>query len=78
MKRIRLSGHPEGGYYLRPLPQYRRDGCWPPADLEDGPEGLSSGVLASFRLRHPEVTTPSEKIARCLCWLEREFGGREQ
>jgi hypothetical protein len=34
---------------------------------------LSESEIAEWHVRHPEATTPSEKIARCLAWLEQEF-----
>ena len=34
---------------------------------------LSESEIAEWRLRSG-ATTPSEKIARCLAWLEQEFG----
>jgi len=45
-----------------------------PSDGKVTPEDLSSGEVADFLLRHPEVTTRSTKIHRCLAWLEAEFG----
>ena len=35
---------------------------------------LSESEIAEWWIAHPEATTPSEKIARCLAWLEQEFG----
>ena len=35
---------------------------------------LSEREVAEWRLAHPAATTPSDKIARCLCWLAQEFG----
>ena len=34
---------------------------------------LSEQEIAEWRVRHPEATTASEKVARCLTWLEQEF-----
>ena len=34
---------------------------------------LSEQEIAEWRVRSG-ATTPSEKIARCLAWLEQEFG----
>lgn len=35
---------------------------------------LSEQEIAEWLVRHPEATTPSERIMRCLAWLEAEFG----
>ena len=35
---------------------------------------LSEQEIAEWLLRHPEATSPSETIVRCLAWLEQEFG----
>lgn len=59
--------------FARERATYRTDRYWPRRPAIEGPENVSSGELAAYRMAHPEVTTPSEKIARCLCWLEREF-----
>lgn len=34
---------------------------------------LSEQEIAEWRIRHPEATTPSAKVARCLAWMEQEF-----
>jgi hypothetical protein len=34
---------------------------------------LSEHEIAEWMLRHPEATSPSETIVRCLTWLEQEF-----
>lgn len=41
-----------------------------PSDGKDTPEDLSSGEVADFLMRHPEVTTQSKKVQRCLSYLE--------
>jgi len=45
-----------------------------PSDGVRQAEDLSSGAVQDFLLRHPEVTTKSKKIQRCLAWLALEFG----
>jgi hypothetical protein len=37
---------------------------------------LSEQEVADWLIRHPEATTASEPIARCLAWLEQEFAPR--
>lgn len=37
---------------------------------------LSEQEIADYLIAHPEVTTTSEKVMRCLAWLEQEFGRR--
>lgn len=44
-----------------------------PDDGKRTPEAMSSGEVADFLLRHPEVTTRSRKVQRCLAFLE-QFG----
>ena len=50
----------------RPLPRYVYG--IRPDDGKRTPEDLSSGEVADFKLRHPEVET-SEKVVRCLAYL---------
>lgn len=71
MKRIRLAAHPEGGYFCRPLPQYRDTGHWPPAVAETAP---TAAEVARWRVRWG--ATCSDKVAAVLCALERDYAPR--
>jgi hypothetical protein len=48
-----------------------------PSDGKRTPEDLSSGEVAAMCWAHPEWTTKSATIKRCLAWLELEFGPEE-
>lgn len=41
-----------------------------PDDGVRGPEDLSTGEVAAFLMAHPEVTTPSPRVQRCLAFLD--------
>lgn len=48
--------------------------AWPRKDARPIPEpDISTGAVASFRLRHPEVQT-GPRTVRHLAWLEITFG----
>lgn len=44
-----------------------------PSDGKNAPEDLSSGEVAAECLAHPEWTSPSAKVRRCLAWLALNF-----
>ena len=65
-------------FFSFPLDPYRSVGVPRPDRKNPGPTPapwllLSEQEIAEWRIAHPEATTPSDKIARCLCWLEQEF-----
>ena len=67
-----MSQHREGGYFLRPLPQYRDDGHWPAAEPERAETACD---LIVWYARHPWATC-SYRTAVVLATLEREWGCR--
>lgn len=64
-----------GGSIARERATYRDDGHWPPPILDDPWKQVPDADVAAWRARHPEATC-SDRTARCLTWLEREFRGR--
>jgi hypothetical protein len=57
-----------------PLPKYVGP-PWPASEPDNVPEAITPEDLAAWRARHPEATC-SDRVARCLAWLTREFAPR--
>jgi hypothetical protein len=60
-----------GWHAFGPIPEYKGP-PWPAPRPQDAPEGVRPEEIAAWRAAHPEATC-SERVARCLTWLEREF-----
>jgi hypothetical protein len=57
-----------------PLPAYKGP-PWPRRRAEDDPASVTPEEIAAWRGANPEATC-SERTARVLCWLTREFAPR--